>query len=799
MKRIITATLMLIFIIAAIAQPAAAQGGLLAPSFSILDVVPSQSVTIWTTALSANDTIQVFMGNYGTGGVGGAMIGTFNSGTGGQVTLTYNIPSSLKNTYQIDIRLQSTLSGLYSTNWFYNNTASPSNPYYPPTYPTPYPPYNPNYPPYPPYEPNYPLPYYPERVTPTISILNVVQDSSVTFTTNNFPTNHTFNVRMGAIGSMGINGTLAGSFYSAGSSSQIVTIAIPPNLRGSYQIAIRCESTTSGYYSFDWFYNTSNGQYNPPYSSFSFSIQNVVPNQSVTIQTTNFPAYQIFNVRMGNAGSQGIGGTLVDTVQSSSGGMMVLTFYIPANLRGYSQIDIRLESTNLGTTAYNTFNNQGIGPYPPGPYPTPYPPGPYPTPYPPGPYPTPYPPGPYTPSISVTNVLRDTSITIQASNFPPSTTYNVLMGYPGTYYQSGFATGTLNSGPGGAFSANFTIPYQLQGANQVLLWLVNTSTSELVSASFYNSTNNQGQAYYPYTPSFSITSVVRDSTVTILTNNFPPNDTYNVRMGAMGNMGINGTLVGSINSGAGSSFSATFNIPPNLYGSYQIAIRLESAATGYYAYNWFYNNSTDFNPTPIPGTPSVNVSQVVTNNSVTFNAFSFPANTAYNVLIGYPGTNYTSGVLAGSVNSASGSFSTTVNIPATFVGSGQLWLWLVNTATGQLTTSTSFTNSGGGVPVPPYGSIPSFSITSVVRDSTVTILTNNFPANDTYNVRMGAIGTQSIGGIIVGTVNSGAGGSFSATFNIPPSLYGSYQIAIRLESPSSGYYAYNWLYNNNAP
>jgi hypothetical protein len=36
----------------------------------------------------------------------------------------------------------------------------------------------------------------------------------------------------------------------------------------------------------------------------------------------------------------------------------------------------------------------------------------------------------------------------------------------------------------------------------------------------------------------------------------------------------------------------TFEIPPALYGLSQIAIRLQSADSGYFAYNWFYNTTT---------------------------------------------------------------------------------------------------------------------------------------------------------------------------------------------------------------
>jgi hypothetical protein len=98
-----------------------------------------------------------------------------------------------------------------------------------------------------------------------------------------------------------------------------------------------------------------------------------------------------------------------------------------------------------------------------------------------------------------------------------------------------------------------------------------------------------------------------------------------------------------------------------------------------------------------------------------------------------------------------------------------------------------------------YCGIPTFSIVSVVRDNSVTIRTNNFPAHDTFNVLMNYMGTRGINGVKVDSINSGSGGSFTATFNIPTKMKGEYQVAIRLQSTSgSGYYAYNWFYNNTA-
>ena len=62
---------------------------------------------------------------------------------------------------------------------------------------------------------------------------------------------------------------------------------------------------------------------------------------------------------------------------------------------------------------------------------------------------------------------------------------------------------------------------------------------------------------------------------------------------------------------------------------------------------------------------------------------------------------------------------------------------------------------------------------------------------------MGPIGSRGLYGYVVTTISSGTGGSQSLTFNIPAQFYGSPQVAIRLQSVTgSGYYAYNWFYNN---
>ena len=207
-------------------------------------------------------------------------------------------------------------------------------------------------------------------------------------------------------------------------------------------------------------------------------------------------------------------------------------------------------------------------------------------------------------------------------------------------------------------------------------------------------------------PVFFINSVAQDVSVTITTYDFPAGDSFDVLMNVIGTRGVYGIPVATVSSGNGGSLTFTFNIPPALYGLQQIAIRMQSnTGSGYFAFNWFYNNTT------------------------------------------------------------SG-------------GTG-----------------------GRGNPPPYYGYMyyPTFFIASVVRDNSVTVVTNNLPPNDLFQVLMGPMGANGINGFPVTTFNTGAGGSQTLTFSVPPPMYGAPQIAIRLQSISgSGFFAFNWFYNNTA-
>ncbi len=420
----------------------------------------------------------------------------------------------------------------------------------------------------------------------------------------------------------------------------------------------------------------------------TISIVGVTEDAKVTIQTHNYPANIEFDVRMGRIGTQAIGGVLVGTFNSGAGGSQKFTFDIPAALHQDHQIAIRTDAKTGGFYSFNWFFNTNAGSHTGG---------------------TAIEGGAVTPVFMVVSVKKDTHVTIDGSSFPTGEDFNVLMGKFGTQGVGGTKVGSFTPKSDGTVHESFDIPSSLKSENKIAIRVESTSTSKFAHTWFLNDSGDSGGAGTPTPPTgniptISILSVVEDASVTLQTHNFPANRDFKVLMGKMWTKGINGIEVTTISSGSGGSFTLTFDIPAVLKGDRQIAIRLQNADGGFYAYNWFYNNTASVS-TP-PSSPS---------------------------------------------------------------------------------------------PAPGYTGIPTFSITSVIKDSTVTIKTNNFPADYEFKVLMGEMGTKGINGVHVTTINSGAGGSFTETFDVPSALAGHTKIAIRLESTKGGFFAYNWFFNNTYP
>jgi len=213
-------------------------------------------------------------------------------------------------------------------------------------------------------------------------------------------------------------------------------------------------------------------------------------------------------------------------------------------------------------------------------------------------------------SFSVISVEKDANVTINADNFPSNVMFNVKMGRSSGGGYEWKDLPNLDSGNGGNFKAVINVPPEFAGVNQLVVRLIQQKKNGRVfhqdqwfnnvadgygagGRSYINNPSNYYNNGYRYgwVPTIWIASVNRNSTVTVQTNNFPANTDFQVLMGPMGTHGY-GYYVSTFNSGGGGSMTLTFPIPPQLYGAYQISIRTQNQWSGYYSYNWFYNNTT---------------------------------------------------------------------------------------------------------------------------------------------------------------------------------------------------------------
>ena len=398
------------------------------------------------------------------------------------------------------------------------------------------------------------------------------------------------------------------------------------------------------------------------------------------------------------------------------------------------------------------------------------------------------------PTFSIVSVVEDDTVTIRTYNFPADLDFKVTMGKYGTLGIGGVEVDTINSGSGGSFEKTFDIPDSLVGDYRIAIRL-DSGVGYYSYNWFYNNTSSgSSSSGYSGIPTISIVSVVEDDTVTIKTHNFPEDIDFKVLMGEYGTKGVDGEEVATINSGSGGSFEKTFDIPDDLKGDYRIAIRLEGDV--YYAYNWFYNNTSDGSSSGYSGIPTFSIVSVVEDDTVTIKTNNFPEDMDFKVLMGEYGTKGVGGIEVTTINSGlGGSFEDTYDIPDDLKGDYRIAIRLESTNGVYYAYNWFYNNTSDGSSSSGYTGIPTFSIISVVQDDQVTIKTNNFPEDMDFTVTMGTYGTAGVGGIVVDTTNSGAGGTMELTYDIPASLYGNSRIAIRLDS-GIGYYAYNWFYNN---
>ena len=323
-----------------------------------------------------------------------------------------------------------------------------------------------------------------------------------------------------------------------------------------------------------------------PHPIPTISITSVKSDETVTIQTHNFPAGQTFTVRMGKMGTAGVGGTVIGNTDSGAGGSFAVTYNIPDGLKGDRQIAIRLDSAQ-GYYSYNWFyNNTTSG----------------------GTTPPANSGSVYTgiPTFKITAVDEGQNVTIETNNFPANMTFAVTMGKMYTRGIGGIKVGEIQSGDGGKLTATFDIPEALKDDARISIraqtahanpfyafnWFHN-NTAPAAGNGSSNGATGGAVSVYNGIPTFTVCTVTKDGDVTILTKNFPTNQTFAVTMGAMYTRGIGGTSVGTLESGENASARYTFSVPDGLKGAGRISIRAQTAhAYPFFAYNWFHNATT---------------------------------------------------------------------------------------------------------------------------------------------------------------------------------------------------------------
>jgi hypothetical protein len=420
------------------------------------------------------------------------------------------------------------------------------------------------------------------------------------------------------------------------------------------------------------------------------------------------------------------------------------------------------------------------------------------------------------PMISILGVTEDDKVTIETENFPANRDFIAWMGQFGTQGVDGIEVGTVNSGKGGNLKFTFSIPLSLQNEGKIAIRLESINGSYYAYNWFSNTTfgthtGGTPAEEVPAQPEIMPASVKEDTLVIIKGLNFPANETFDVIMGEEGSKGIGGIQVDILDLEDETTFIHTFNIPSSLQGETKLDIRFESNESDLAVYTTFENQTgasggttEDFNDGGTSDIPTIAILSIKEDESVTLKTYNFPAGRDIQVLMGEMGTRGIGGIQVTTFSSETGSSLTkTFDIPDALNGEYQIAIRL-QTADGVFFAYNWFfndtaANGGNGTTTPGYTGIPTFAITAVEKGATVTINTHNFPANIDFKVLMGKMGTKGVGGTTVTQINSGSGGVFTKTFDIPASLAGEERIAIRLEALSGGYFAYNWFLNATYP
>jgi hypothetical protein len=198
--------------------------------------------------------------------------------------------------------------------------------------------------------------------------------------------------------------------------------------------------------------------------------------------------------------------------------------------------------------------------------------------------------------------------------------------------------------------------------------------------------------------------------------------------------------------------------------------------------------------------PTISIVTVKVGESVTIHGADFPKNTDFTVRMDTFGDLAVGGTVVATTNSGSGSFDATYAIPAGLKNEKTIAIRM-DAATGWFSYNwfdNKTSSSGGGVvvtPTPtPTSGKPFIDVVGVDKNKAVTLQAGRFPASTTYTVRVGPFKDFFKKYVVTGTINSGSGGSFKFTVQLPDAVKDVDMITVRLDS-STGGYAFNAFKN----
>jgi len=327
----------------------------------------------------------------------------------------------------------------------------------------------------------------------------------------------------------------------------------------------------------------------------TFDIVSVVPDEVVTIETSDFPADMKFDVLIGRYGNFGKDGTKVATQDSGKGGSFTATFNIPKELKGVEKLSIRLENKASGYYSYNWFENAVMEAKDKSATTVPVAEGEEVV---------------YHPSFTITRVDMDKNITVSGTGFPVDMEFDVLMGEYGSTGVGGVKVSSQKTGSKGEFKATYIIPAVFKGTYKIAIRMASAKSPYYAYNYFYNATypvaeapapveatkaetpaattKDTAVAYEGY-PSFTITAVKKHVSIAIQAENLPADETFEIYMTDYDDGSAEVVKAGTMESKEGGAASATFSIPSEVQGLNQISVRLSGVKTGYFAYNFFFN------------------------------------------------------------------------------------------------------------------------------------------------------------------------------------------------------------------